>query len=50
VVTFTDRMTRMATLRSRRSRAVRNGVIGMVGRIPAFRRWLATELAGLRNR
>jgi 2-polyprenyl-6-methoxyphenol hydroxylase-like FAD-dependent oxidoreductase len=50
VVTFTDRMTRMATLRSRRSRTLRNGVLGVVGRIPALRRWLATELSGLRNR
>ena len=47
---FTDRMTRMATLRSRRSRAVRNAMIRMIGRIPAVRRWLATEIAGLRNR
>lgn len=50
VVTFTDRMTRMATLRSRRSRTLRNGVLGVVGRIPALRRWLAVELSGLRNR
>ena len=50
VVAFTDRMTRMATLRSRRSRAVRNAMIRMIGRIPAVRRWLATEIAGLRNR
>jgi 2-polyprenyl-6-methoxyphenol hydroxylase-like FAD-dependent oxidoreductase len=50
VVSITDRMTRMATLRSRHSRAVRNAVIKMVGRIPAARRWLATELSGLRNR
>jgi len=50
VVAITDRMTRMATLRTRRGRAMRNAVIGMIGRIPAARRWLATELAGLRNR
>ncbi len=50
VVAFTDRMTRMATLRTPRSRAVRNAAIGVIGRIPAARRWLATELAGLRNR
>jgi 2-polyprenyl-6-methoxyphenol hydroxylase-like FAD-dependent oxidoreductase len=50
VVGFTDRMTRMATLRTRPSRALRNTVITMVGRIPAAPRWLATELAGLRNR
>jgi len=29
---------------------VRNGVIGVIGRIPAVRRRLAIELAGLRNR
>jgi 2-polyprenyl-6-methoxyphenol hydroxylase-like FAD-dependent oxidoreductase len=50
VVAFTDRMTRMATLRSPRARAARNAVIRVIGRIPAFRRWLATELAELRNR
>ena len=50
VVAFTDRMTRMATLRTRQSRTGRNGVIGILGRIPAVRRGLATELAGLRNR
>jgi 2-polyprenyl-6-methoxyphenol hydroxylase-like FAD-dependent oxidoreductase len=50
VVAFTDRMTRMATLRTPRSRAVRNTVLGWVGRIPAFRRFLAMELSELRNR
>jgi len=50
VVAFTDRMTRMATLRTPRGRAVRNAMIRVIGRIPAVRRWLATELAGLRNR
>ena len=50
VVAFTDRMTRVATLRSSRARSVRNGVIGVIGRIPAVRRRLALELAGLRNR
>jgi 2-polyprenyl-6-methoxyphenol hydroxylase-like FAD-dependent oxidoreductase len=50
VVAFTDRMTRMATLRTRRSRAMRNTLIKLVGRIPASGRWLATELAGLHNR
>ena len=49
VVTFTDRMTRMATVRHPRARALRNLVIGMAGRIPAMPRALATELAGLRN-
>ncbi|MDQ3459447.1 MAG: FAD-dependent monooxygenase [Deinococcota bacterium] len=50
VVAFTDRATRVATLRSSRARSVRNGVIGMIGRIPAVRCRLAIELAGLRNR
>jgi 2-polyprenyl-6-methoxyphenol hydroxylase-like FAD-dependent oxidoreductase len=50
VVAFTDRLTRLATLRSSRARSVRNGVIGVIGRIPAVRRRLAMELAGLRNR
>ncbi len=49
VVGFTDRMTRMATVRSPRVRALRNFAIGMAGRIPAMPRALATELAGLRN-
>jgi 2-polyprenyl-6-methoxyphenol hydroxylase-like FAD-dependent oxidoreductase len=50
VVAFADRMTRVATLRSVRARAVRNALIGVVGRIPAVRRWIATELAELRYR
>lgn len=50
VVAFTDRVTRMATLRSSRARAVRNAVIGVIGQIPAVRRKLAMELSGLRNR
>jgi hypothetical protein len=43
-------MTRVATLRSSRVRSVRNGVIGVIGRVPAVRRRLAMELAGLRDR
>ena len=50
VVAFTDRMTRMATLRTPRSRAARNALIRLIGRMPPVRRWLAAELAGLRNR
>jgi 2-polyprenyl-6-methoxyphenol hydroxylase-like FAD-dependent oxidoreductase len=50
VVAFTDRMTRMATLRSTRSRRIRNAVLQTIGRLPAIPRKLATELAGLRNR
>jgi 2-polyprenyl-6-methoxyphenol hydroxylase-like FAD-dependent oxidoreductase len=50
VVTFTDRMTRMATLRARRARTMRNVLLSTIGRVPAAPRMLATELAGLRNR
>ncbi len=50
VVAFTDRMTRMATLRNSRARTVRNAAIKVMSRVPAFRRWLTTELSGLRNR
>jgi 2-polyprenyl-6-methoxyphenol hydroxylase-like FAD-dependent oxidoreductase len=50
VVAFTDRMTRMATLRGAPARTARNAAIKAMSRIPAFRRWLTTELSGLRNR
>lgn len=50
VVALTDRMTRVATLRGRHARSLRNGVIGMIGRIPALRRRLAIVLAELRYR
>ena len=50
VVSFTDRMTRMATLRSPGARAARNTLLGLMGRIPAFRNWLAMELSELKNR
>jgi len=50
VVAFTDRMTRMATLRSRPARKVRNFVLSLVGRVGAVRRRLAIELAELRYR
>jgi hypothetical protein len=36
--------------RTPRGRAVRNAVLSVIGRIPAVRRGLATELAELRNR
>jgi 2-polyprenyl-6-methoxyphenol hydroxylase-like FAD-dependent oxidoreductase len=49
VVAFTDRMTRMATVRSHRGRAMRNAAIGLIGRTPATR-WIAATLAGLGNR
>ena len=50
VVAFTDRMTRVATLRRAPARAVRNAVLPVVSRIPAFRRNLTTELAELNYR
>src|SRR5262249_40602399 len=50
VVGFTDRMTKAATLRSHAGRSVRNAVLGMLGHVPPVTRFLATELAGLRNR
>jgi 2-polyprenyl-6-methoxyphenol hydroxylase-like FAD-dependent oxidoreductase len=49
VVALTDRMTRMATLRTPGSRAMRNAVITTIGRVPAAPRWLASELAGLHH-
>lgn len=50
VVAFTDRLTRIATLRSSRGRAARNTALGLVAKIPVLPRALATELAGLNNR
>lgn len=50
VVAFTDRMTRVATMRSRRGRRIRNAILSTIGQIPAAPQRLAYELAGLRNR
>ncbi len=50
IVALTDRMTRVATLRNHWARLVRNTILHLVGRIPAVRRRLATELAELRYR
>ncbi len=50
VVTFTDRMTRMATLRPRPARAVRNTVIRVATRIGPVRTALAYRLAELETR
>jgi 2-polyprenyl-6-methoxyphenol hydroxylase-like FAD-dependent oxidoreductase len=50
VVAFTDRMTRMATLRGRRQRAVRNAAIRTIGALPMVRTTLATQIAGLHLR
>lgn len=50
VVAFTDRMTRVATLRGQRARTLRNTAIGVASRFPMVTRRLATELSGLRYR
>lgn len=47
VVAFTDRMTRMATLRRRPARAARNAVLPLATRVPALRNRLVRELAEL---
>jgi 2-polyprenyl-6-methoxyphenol hydroxylase-like FAD-dependent oxidoreductase len=47
VVAFTNRMTRMATTRSAAVRVARDLVLPVLGRSPAFRTRLATELAEL---
>ncbi|MGV9678167.1 FAD-dependent monooxygenase [Nocardia sp. NPDC003482] len=50
VVTFTDRMTRMATLRPRPARTLRNTLIRTATRIPLIRHKLAYQLSELANR
>jgi 2-polyprenyl-6-methoxyphenol hydroxylase-like FAD-dependent oxidoreductase len=50
VVAFTDRMTRMATLRGRRQRVLRNTALRAVGRLPMVRAGLARRIAGLHRR
>jgi 2-polyprenyl-6-methoxyphenol hydroxylase-like FAD-dependent oxidoreductase len=50
VVAFTDRMTRLATLSNAPARALRNAVLPLISRLPAFRRNLTTELAELNYR
>lgn len=47
VVAFTDRMTRIATTRRGAARGARNAALTLLGRVPAFRTRLATELAEL---
>jgi 2-polyprenyl-6-methoxyphenol hydroxylase-like FAD-dependent oxidoreductase len=49
VVALTDRMTRMATLRSPAGRALRNVGIGIAGHIPSIGRALARNVAELRT-
>jgi len=50
VVAFTDRMTRIATTRSRAARGARNIALPLLGHLPTFRTKLATELAELNYR
>jgi 2-polyprenyl-6-methoxyphenol hydroxylase-like FAD-dependent oxidoreductase len=50
VVAFTDRMTKMATLRPLAARIIRNTVMTLATRIPAVRTKLAFRLAELANR
>ncbi|MEV8534395.1 FAD-dependent monooxygenase [Streptomyces sp. NPDC051211] len=50
VVALTDRMTRIATARAPLARGVRNTLLRLLGRIPALRTRLATELAELTYR
>jgi 2-polyprenyl-6-methoxyphenol hydroxylase-like FAD-dependent oxidoreductase len=50
VVAFTDRMTKLGTTRSPAVRGARNTVLPLLGRLPAFRTKLATELAELNYR
>jgi 2-polyprenyl-6-methoxyphenol hydroxylase-like FAD-dependent oxidoreductase len=50
VVSFTDRMTKMATLRRSPARTARNLILTTLSRIPAFRHRLAYQLAELANR
>lgn len=47
VIAFTDRMTRIATTRQPAARGARDAVLTLLGRVPAFRTRLATELAEL---
>jgi 2-polyprenyl-6-methoxyphenol hydroxylase-like FAD-dependent oxidoreductase len=50
VVAFADRLTRIATTHSSVLRGARNMMLPLLGRIPAFRTKLATELAELNYR
>jgi len=47
VVRLTDRMTRVATLRSPAACTVRNGLLSMIGRIPSARNSIGRRIAGL---
>ena len=49
VVAFTDRMTKMATMKSPLGQLLRNSAIGLAGHLPPLRAKLATKLAELEN-
>ena len=50
VVTFADRMTRIATTHNKAIQGARTILLPLLGRLPAFRTKLATELAELNYR
>ena len=50
VVAFTDRMTRMATLKSHAAQTVRNPALASAARLPPVRAALANTLAELDTR
>ena len=50
VLALAGRLTRAATLRSRRARTIRNLVLSVLARLPGFRRRLAMNLSGLARR
>jgi 2-polyprenyl-6-methoxyphenol hydroxylase-like FAD-dependent oxidoreductase len=50
VVTFTDRMTKVATLSSAPLRALRNAAVPLITRIPSVRRRMAYQMSELANR
>jgi 2-polyprenyl-6-methoxyphenol hydroxylase-like FAD-dependent oxidoreductase len=50
VVAFTDKLTRIATVRNPLARTLRNLALPVLGRIPAFRTRITTELAELTYR
>ena len=49
VVATTDRLTRLATMKSGVGRSLRNAVIGIAGRLPPIQGALARKLAELDN-
>ena len=50
VVAMTDRMTRVATIRSPVAQSMRNAAVSLLGRIPMLREGVARTLAELDNR